>query len=239
MKCDSGRGNIMKIIGIVGKKQVGKDSFANFVKELLLHQKVVKISLAHPLKNFVISLLNIDGKHMWGSDEDKNYPIAAWGKVFTQECLDKYKKDQYDLLSGREALQVIGTDVMRQGRDYLRLDYYTKMKEFLSKNKVETNNNIWINLCLKDIRKQDADMVIVPDIRFFNELDAFKKENAILVRIYKDTKKENSILHPSELEMEEMDDGLFNFIVSEENNKTLKDLKQKTMNFLYQYFTAF
>ena len=225
----------MKLVGITGKKQSGKDTFANFMIKLLPEQKVVKLSLAHPLKYFVTALLEIDSKHVWGSDNDKNYPIAAWGKIFKDELLLKYKKDQYDLLTGREALQVIGTDVMRKGGCYLRREYWERTKKFLAKNNVKINNEIWIQLLLRDFKKSDADVVIVPDVLFFNELDMIKDQGGILVRIYRDTGKSDSIMHPSELEMESMKDEPFDFIVDDDGNRTMKELKQRVMNFIYQF----
>lgn len=225
----------MKIIGITGKKQSGKDTFANFVKQLLPEQKVVKISLAHPLKTFVIELLNISSRHVWGSDNDKNYPIAAWGKVFKKQCCEKYNKDIFDLLSGREALQVIGTDIMRRGNCYFKKEYWDKTKKFLEQKNTKIGNKIWIDLCVKDIQNQDADIVIVPDVRFFNEIEAIKKENGILVRMYRNIDVVNTIQHPSELEMEEMSDMLFDFVVDDDGNRTMNDLKQRVMNFIYKF----
>lgn len=232
-----------KIVGICGKKQTGKNSVAKFIADAMSHRGVKEISLAHPLKYFVIELLDINPRHVWGSDADKNYPLAAWGKIFENDILDKYGKDQYDLLSGREALQVVGTDVMRQDNILSLKSPFREKTEMFLMNKFGNKcgfDSIWIDLCIKDIQESEDDIFIIPDVRFHNEVSALKNAGAKMIRLYRDTKVKDSIPHPSELEMDEMDDDDFDFVVYEHENVDLASLKRRTMNFLYEHrFVAF
>ena len=70
----------MKIFGICGKKQVGKDTLANFIaqdlKYLSSNQKVQKLSLAKALKDLAIDGFKISSKHVWGSDAEDRKSVV-------------------------------------------------------------------------------------------------------------------------------------------------------------------
>jgi hypothetical protein len=234
----------MKIIGVCGKKQSGKDSFANFVGQILPHKKVGKVSLAKPLKDFVHANFNVPLKNLWGTDAEKNYPLCTWGEIFTKHALEAYKRKSNDLLNGREILQVVGTDAMRQNKlFYLEEEFRKRTIEFLRKfleiepyGRGEGYDRIWVDLLKRDIdtieARKEADILIIPDVRFFNELNAIKEWGGVLVRLFRHTGSSDSIPHPSELEMEEMDDSLFNYVAYEHENKNLNQLRRFTTRVL-------
>lgn len=227
----------MKLFGICGRKQSGKDSVANFMQQLLPHLKIQKLSFAKPLKDFINQAFDIPTKNLWGSDSDKNHPLCTWGEVFKERALQAYKKVSTDLLSAREILQIVGTDVMRQGHmEYLHNEYQIRCAEFLNKkfgNPVPRDST-WIDLMKKDIdyASTDNDIVIIPDVRFVNEVITLQNWDAILVRLYRDSQTTDSIPHPSELEMDKIGDEQFNHVVYEYENKDLKQLKKFTTRIL-------
>jgi hypothetical protein len=144
------------------------------------------------------------------------------------------------LLSAREILQVVGTEVMRQGHMYyLQDEYKSKVASFLIQKFGPGHDlslpypTIWVDLMKMDIKviaaRREADIVIVPDVRFFNEIEAVK---GFLIRLYRDAGTTDSIPHASELEMEQMDDTLFNYVLYEYENKNLKQLKRFTTRVL-------
>lgn len=221
------------IIGVVGKKQSGKDSLANIAMKLLPDKKIKKISFAKPLKDFVHDAFRIPKKNLWGSNEDKNYPLCTWSDIFTGPAINNYRKHDRALLSAREILQIVGTDVMRYGNlNYLNNKFLNEVELFLKKKLgagTRPYSNIWVDLTMMDIKtikaRKEAEIVFITDARFHNETKAIRENSGKLIRLYRDTKCEDSIPHPSELEMEEMQDKSFDFVLYEEQNTNLKQLE--------------
>jgi len=232
-----------KIFGMCGKKQCGKNSLCNFFKELLPNARVIEFAFAKALKDLAVWRFNIPSKSCHGSDADKNYPIATWGKFFSDEILNKYKKQNDSLLSGREFLQMLGTDILREGnRNGFRYSsdintLFNWLDEKLGCRALDPTynfKNIWTDILVEDIsRASDSyDIITVSDVRFFNEIDAIKSVDGKLIRLYRDAKTTNSIPHPSELEMEQMQDSLFDYILYEDKNVVLSDLRIFATNIL-------
>lgn len=65
-----------------------------------------------------------------------------------------------ELLTARRAMEVIGTDICR------------KLK-----------NSVWVDATLNRIKKDAADLAIIPDCRFPNEVDAIKKCGGLVIRL--------------------------------------------------------
>ena len=228
------------IIGICAKKQCGKDSMAGFIQKQLPDKKIQQISFAKPLKDFINEVLNVPKKNVWGTDADKNYPLCTWGEVFEGPALVAYKKRDRDLLSAREILQILGTDVMRYGHiDYVTGPLQKEVVLFLQKKFGAGTTpflNIWVDLAIMDIKvmktRNELDIAVISDVRFHNEVAAVKKSGGKMVRLYRDTKCADSIPHPSELEMEDMRDADFDFVLPEEYNINLKQLAHFTTKVL-------
>src|SRR5690606_36225624 len=109
-----------------------------------------KLSFAKPLKDFIHLGFHIPHKNLYGSQDDKAYPLCTWGEIFTDECMRHYDKKPNTLLSAREIMQVVGTDVLREGHlEYLVEPYQSTCINFL-KNKFgedgKPHQAIWINL---------------------------------------------------------------------------------------------
>jgi len=133
------------IIGIVGHIGSGKDTVGNFIT-----QSVGKTgrtdSFAAPLKDLCSSIFGwprhlLEGKTL-KSREFRETPDIFWTR-----------KTGIDNFTPRLALQLVGTDVLR--------DHF--------------HNDIWINSLEYRLRKiSDSDTVVVTDARFTNELDIIK-----------------------------------------------------------------
>lgn len=228
------------IIGIAGKKQSGKDSMAGFIKKILPDRKVKQISFAKPLKDFCHEAFDIPKQNLYGSDGDKNYPLCTWGEIFTGLCLTKFKKRDRDLLSSREILQVVGTEVMRLGHlEYLHNEYAAKCRHFIEKRfgrGTKPFDSIWIDLAIQDIdelqKNGEVDIAVISDVRFHNERIAIANAGGPNIRLYRDTGLDDSIPHPSELQLEEMKDSDFNYVLFEQDNQTLDQLRAFTTRVL-------
>jgi len=225
-----------KVIGICGKKSSGKSSVCSLIIKMLPSLKVKEMSFAKTLKDLAIDVFGLDKKYVHGSESDKNYPISTWGDYFHNGIIDKYNKRYNDLLTGREFMQLLGTEVMRSG-DFNKMsnqDQYEKIllwlskkAPFISNNPNYDYNNIWIDILINDIEKQkdNYDIILISDVRFINELICLKKAGAKLIRLYRDVNTYNSIPHSSELEMDKMQDKDFDHVLHEENNINMTHLR--------------
>lgn len=227
------------IIAIAGCKQSGKSSLTKFFKDMLEDKKVQEISFAYPLKHFIGETFKMKSKHLWGSNDDKNYPLCTWGEIFTEECLKHYNKRSIDLLCAREILQIVGTDVFREGKfDFLNEQYLSSVKSFLQEKtgQEKADFDLWVNLAIQDYKQKlalrEIDLAIISDVRFLNEVQAVHSAKGKLIRLHRDTGCSNSIQHASEMMLESLQDSLFDFVLNEEHNKNLQQLKQFAISVL-------
>ncbi len=75
-------------------------------------------------------------------------------------------------------------------------------------------------------------MINITDVRFPNEVAMCKEMGFRLVRLYRDTGKEDSISHASENVFDDIPDSDFDHIVIEEENTTLPVLKKRVIQIL-------
>ena len=188
----------MKIIGISGRKQSGKNTAANYIAGSILKAKnmiqdfiitdegalsinttdsndnagwgvfdltrkdetfvsyaeqeiwpFIKIyHFADPLKSIAVELFDLKPEQVYGSDVEKNtstpYTQNGW----------KYQ------MTAREFLQYFGTEVMRDIKD-----------------------SIWVDYTMKRIAKEQSSVAIIPDVRFPNEIKAIKEAGGIVIRL--------------------------------------------------------
>lgn len=66
-------------------------------------------------------------------------------------------------LTAREAMEIIGTDIFR------------KLK-----------NNVWVDATISKIKKDNADLAIIPDCRFPNEVESILDQNGYVIRLKRD-----------------------------------------------------
>jgi hypothetical protein len=197
----------MKIIGISGRKQAGKNTVANYINGCVLKSRemvhdfyideegqlvintedangtngygifdvtrkdsafveyaekelwpYVKVyHFADPLKDMAINLFELNPKHVYGSNEDKNMDTnLEWKNI----PLSNKKSGNPTV---REFLEHFGTKIIR------------KIK-----------NDAWAKFSLNRILMEGSELAIVPDVRFPNEVDAIKEEGGIVIRLTRD-----------------------------------------------------
>lgn len=130
----------MKLIGLTGPKQVGKDTFANFIKDRLgLQYKVITYAFARPLKEVCKTLFLL-------TDEQLHDPIL-------KEQIDpRWNK------TPRQLFQFVGTDFVRNQLDP---NFWIKHFEYwYTSLSMETKENAIV--IVTDIRFQN-EMQIVHD----------------------------------------------------------------------------
>lgn len=203
---DSLRGTI----GFCGFKGSGKDTAADYLASLYGY---TKISLADPLKRVCQQIFSFPTEHLWGASQLRELPDERWPfsgldpvdgtplKVVELDSLRFYQRESDGeffpkFITPRLALQSLGTEWGR--RIY---------------------SNIWASSCLNQIRQTDNPRHAIADVRFVNELRLIQEAGGAVVRL---TRGERTSNHPSELELESIPLGAFNFVVY--NTSTKEDL---------------
>lgn len=142
----------MKIIGLGHYSRVGKDTFADFLRDHLWAVKpgirVAKMSLAYKLKLVTHEL------YAWAGLREPEFYETPEGATYRDIPLDK--------LGGQTPVDVwvnFGTKAVR--------------------------NNVWERTWLDYVLNTEhgVDVLIVPDVRFPNEFDAFYEADALLYKV--------------------------------------------------------
>lgn len=126
------------LIGIVGRKGVGKDMCADF---LCKHMSYVKRAFADPVKEGCLTLFQLDPLQLVG--DNKEVVDERWG------------------MSPRQMMQLLGTDMFR------------KM----------VSEDFWIQRFLVWYNESGNENVVVPDVRFQNEVDIIKSLGGRIIRL--------------------------------------------------------
>lgn len=107
---------------------------------------------------------------------------------FTDEQIESNEKDIIDEnwnITPRKVLQFIGTEVMQY-----------KIQELFP----DIKRNFWIKTFIsKNLNKNDNPNIIISDLRFLHEYEELKKYNVFIIRVERDSIKNNDT-HTSEFE---------------------------------------
>lgn len=119
------------LIGLIGKKKSGKDTFADYI---INKYNFHKLTFADPLKEICKYLFFLNNDQLY-NQEIKEIKIEKWN------------------LSPREIFQKVGTDLFRNNFD---LDFWTKQFEIRYGEIIKNNPNV---IC-SDVRFQnEADLI--------------------------------------------------------------------------------
>ena len=197
------------IIGISGKKQAGKSVLCDFIYNEYSDNDIKIYSFADPLKRFCIDAMGLREEQCYGSDDDKNIlteynwdtlPLVI-RKEFGEEIVDsrgQFENKEFGgqewvphttfkripktgPMTGREVLQIFGTDIMRG----------------------MFSDKIWVNATISLIKKENPPIALIADARFESEINALMaEENGYVIRL---TRKICEDSHPSETELDSFD----------------------------------
>ena len=182
---------MVKILGISGTKQAGKNTVANYINGQLLKEiGMVNDYRINDHGQLEIETLNSSGKQAWGvfdvTRKDHSFVEYAERELWPYvkiyhfaDCLKKMCIDLFDLAPQ----QVYGTDedkntdtpygmTSREFLQYLGTDVMRKIKD-----------TIWVDYTIKSIIKEQSQIAIIPDVRFPNEVKAIHDAGGIVVRL--------------------------------------------------------
>lgn len=207
----------MKLIGLAGKKNVGKDSVAQmFVKR----EQFKQVSFAEPLKELCSRVFKIDAQYFndqkLKEDElperiildfhhfDKIRDIVEneWGFVISRdqrEAIEAYHGDE--IKTARHLMQFLGTDILRK----------------------HVRDDIFIVLFFSRVKEFGCD-IVVSDVRLSNERKALKAAGAQLILIKRDFDSKDQHISENDLGKESEYDVVIN-----NNDITLQALESEVM----------
>lgn len=207
------------IIGVSGPANSGKSTVA----EMLADWRFVAVSLADPIKRFARDVWAFSDEQLWGPSDLRNIGDP------------RYRGPDGTLLTPRKSCQRIGTEGGR-----------------------ECYPNTWVDLCLRIARQLLDDRtgtlrytygaglyaatpapplrgVVVPDVRFLNEIEGIQAAGGFVVRIVRPEAglEGDAGQHASETEQESIPDSKFDLIL--DNSGTLEQLRENVFAMLEMF----
>ena len=227
------------LIGINGKSKSGKDTLA----DMSLQQRYgCKIALADELKRTCRKFYPaMTVAHLWGPSEMRNKPLPEYprdhGPFISGICgccgWDINKADSSMPLEGpqcylttRHALQQLGTEWARNCFKDTNVDIVIRSYDVLSRND-SWRYEAELGLLQTNYLANHYKLVLVPDVRFKNEMEAIKNAGGKLWRIKRlgSGLKGAAGKHSSEMEQEEVSDDFFDMVFY--NESTLEALQMR------------
>ncbi|WNN93981.1 deoxynucleoside monophosphate kinase [Arthrobacter phage Nitro] len=168
------------LIGMIGKKRTGKDTFAGTLTE---RHGYARIALADPLREAALALDPIMGTFPLTSEGILR--IREWRLSDVIDAIGWEKAKDY-VPEVRRTLQRLGTESIRA-----------------------LDDRFWIRTAFQriDALRADGTPVVVTDVRYPNEADAIKAAGGYLVRIIRD-QPDDGDGHASELAMDDYREDL-------------------------------
>lgn len=131
-------------------------------------------AIADALKQMAVDILGLSKEQAFGNDKQKNSKTKLkWenmpGVISPSELKKKgLTKDQAEslgmivhakgIMTAREVLQYVGTDMFRK-----------------------MNSNVWLDSLFRRIEEEDPELALVSDVRFENEVQAIKEEGGFVI----------------------------------------------------------
>lgn len=190
-----------KIIAFTGYKNCGKDTAANILETCLLdHGGVKKLSIAQPIKQITTQLFDVTLEELESLKRNQHHKIMLVDTSFMGRLKFFLFGNNRAAMTIREFFMYFGTNIMRS---------------FFG-------DNVWINILKQEIKKNNADFIIISDLRFKSEYKALSQIKDYSLYIIK-ISRPDAVLdtnHASETEI--------NHIPAHyklDNNGTIKDLE--------------
>lgn len=227
----------MKIIGISGRKQSGKNTAANYINGVILKQRLMvedfKINNEGALEIFTS---NSNAEKGWGifdvCRKDREFVEYAdhelWPYIKVYHFADALK-DMSASLFGLKTENLYGTDKQKNVKTKLKWDdmptkedkvgamtYREFLEYFGTKIIRKIKNDAWVNTTINKIFNENSELAIIPDVRFPNEVQAIKDNGGIVIRLTRNVCK-STVDCETALDKDNFDWSLFDHVIDNEN----------------------
>jgi hypothetical protein len=195
---------MVKIIGISGRKQSGKNTIANYINgDILKSKSMVNDFSISDEGELLINTQDITGTSGFGifdvTRKDNTFIEYAerelWPYIKIYHFAD-YLKDMCVNLFGLDPKNIYGTDdkkneftpfLWEEMPTETKKTGYMTHREFLeyfgTKIVRRVRSDAWVYATINKILNEDSQLAIVPDVRFPNEVKAIKNNGGIVVRL--------------------------------------------------------
>jgi len=181
----------IKLIGMAGKSRSGKDLAAQYIRDIIRKKDPSRLTgavgFADGVKYTASEALSIN-RMTFFEDENKE---------------NLYYINETTVLTGREILQKVGTEMFRN----------TLCGDF------------WVYRLMKVIKSQPDFFFIITDIRFVNEVEAIEAAGGIVMHLTRDTGLTDD--HPSETSLDS-----YTFPCEINNDGTKEELYKELENWI-------
>ena len=198
-------------IVIAGRKQHGKDTVADILKHKIQYDaplKVKRTAFAEPLKEFCHQVFGFSHEDMATEEGKQKVSNIRWEEIQSAPMIQDGYMGRTGFMTIREVLQYFGSNICRN--------------RFLDR--------IWAQGPFA--RETNADVVIVTDCRFRNELEEARKNNAIIFHVHRTPSPTGKDEHISEKDLDGVEWRNFERIL---NDSTLENLKAK-VDYMYEQY---
>lgn len=180
---------IAPLIGLVGKKRVGKDTFA---ERLIAEHGFQKVSFSAPVKEAALAVDPIVDTWVTGSVYDPSTHRQRLSTLVTHGGWERAKENP----EVRRFLQRLGTDAIRA----IDPDFWVRTG--MEKAQMHrTGEPMFENGYASASTGREAYPVVITDVRFANEARAIKAAGGILVRVERPGSDDGDT-HASEVELD-------------------------------------
>lgn len=249
----------MKIIGISGRKQAGKNTVANYIVGDIIHKMemiqdfyineegklAIKTRDAFGNSDYGIFDLNRKDAAFTEYAEKELWPYAKiyhFADPLKEMCVDLFNLNPKNIYGDNneknEKTQYFWGDMPDITRKYPDYNEQISHREFLeyfgTKIIRKIYNDAWSTFTLNKINREQPELAIIPDVRFPNEVQAIKDDGGIVIRLtrdmfHSDSQSENS------LDAEVYDWSNFDLVI-DNSNLTIKELCD-TLNLFKKYWS--
>jgi hypothetical protein len=218
------------IVGISGLAGSGKDTCADF---LVRDHGFVKVALADPIKRMTAEAFGFSFDQLWGPSSERNKPDERYPRRHTWTrtsewcvCCGASSASAPQLpqcyLTPRFALQQLGSEWGRNCYPDVWVDYVVRVYQRLQWAPFIYTASDGLRLARGNVETRHS--VVVPDVRFKNEIDGLRAHGAKLIRIVRSGSGLAGAAgkHTSETEQGLIPDGAFDAVIP--NDGTLAEL---------------
>lgn len=186
---------MVKIIGISGRKQSGKNTVANIINgDVLKSLHMIQDYKVDELGNLNIMTTDKDGNLGWGIFDllrkDPEFVSYAntniWPYIKIYHFADYLKMICVDLFD-LDPVQVYGTDDDKNTDTNYGMTAREFLQYFGTNVMRKIKDTIWLDVTLKTIDLEQPSIAIIPDVRFPNEVHAIKDAGGFVIRLTRDT----------------------------------------------------
>ncbi len=188
------------IIGFLGQSESGKDTAADWFVQ---RYGFVKVALADPLKRIAKDVYDFSYEQLWGPQEERNRADL------------RYSLPTGGSLSPRHALQVLGTEVGRSIYPDTWVRYLMRIARKVESGDYGYDKTVGLMSVTHSGRTGLG--VVIPDVRFLNEVRYIRAEGGIIIRLVrrgKDGNIQGGVKgHASEEEQKSISDKEVDFVL--------------------------